>query len=484
MSYFGSTLTSPSYGLTAANINDLIQATLNAQREPIKANNAKKDELNIKKAIYSDMKSKLSALATVVEELNKPVTVDEDTIFQRVAATSSDSSVVTATAEYPATAGSYDIEVTHIAKAHRIHSTAEISDSSADLEKAGTFTFSGRGEEDSDIVITVESGDSLEDIRDAINAAEYADGEEISASIVKGDHYYLVIEADSTGTENAIDASNTTGDDILSYIGILNSAGDDFEAGAVLQEALDADFTVNGIQITNRGSNTIEDVISGVTLNLLSETEGSDTATATIEVASNLSAIRSRIGAFINNLNSTLSYLNSKTGTTVDREKEVYTRGALAGDTIFSRLKMELVRALSTMVAGDSADDPQSMYDIGITVGDGLAISLDVDELNSALESNFDQVVDLFDGVMQEYTTILEPFTTEVSSSNTLDLYTESIETKIDNIDSRNERMEKLIEAREYSLIKQYSGLYMQSMQLKDTESVLLSIYSGFSGYA
>jgi len=480
MTYFGSTLTSPSSGLTASNVNTLIQNVLYAERAPIRVNTAKKDQLNVRKAIYSDLKSKLSALAAIVEDLNKPSDTDEDTIFQSVSATSSDTGVLTATATYPAADGKYTIEVTTLAKAHRVHSTAEISDSSADMEKAGTFTIAGRGEDSSDVVITVESGDSLEDIRDAINAAEYADGKEITASIVMGDYHYLVLESASTGTSNEISVSNTTGDDILSDIGILNVAGDDFETGAVLQGAVDADFTVNGIQITNRGSNTIDDVISGVTFNLLSETEGTDKAISEIEVDTNLSAISSKISAFVSNLNSTVAYLKAKTNTVVDQDTKTYTRGALANDSIFSRLKLELVRTLSTKVAGAEADDPEYLSLIGITVGTDLEISLDTSVLNTALESNFDHVVDLFDGVMQEFTAKLEPFTTETASLNTLDIYSDVIDTRIENIDSRIERRERFLILREEMLIKQYSGLYMQSMQIKETEGILLSIYAGF----
>lgn len=481
MNYFGSMLTSPSSGLTAANVNKLIQSMLYAERAPIRVNTIKKDELNVRKAIYTDLKSKLSTLAAIVEDLNKPSGSDEDTVFQNMSAASSDTSVITATATYPAAAGKYTIEVTTLAKAHRVRSTAAISDGSADLGKAGTFSLEGRGDSGSDVVITVVNGDSLEDIRDAINAATYADGKEVTASIVMGDYDYLILESASTGASNVITASNTTGDDILSDIGILNVAGDDFEAGAVLQGAVDADFTVNGIQITNRGSNTIDDVISGVTFNLLSETEGTDKAISEIDVDSNLSAIRSKISAFVSSLNSTVAYLGAKTGTVIDQDTKTYTRGALANDSIFSRLRLGLVRTLSTKVAGADAGDPEYLSLIGITVGTDLKISLDTSILDAALESNFDHIVDLFDGVMQEFTTKLEPFITEISSLNTLDLYSGAVDTRIDNLDNRIERTEKLLKIREKMLIKQYSWLYMQSMQIKETESILLSIYTGFS---
>ena len=532
MAYFGSSLTAPSSGLTAANINTLIQQTLSAQREPIKTLTARKDTLNVEKAVYSDLKSKLSTLKSVIENL---MSDDDDTVFDDVSTTSSDSDVVTATATSSALNGNYTINVKTLAEAHRVSSDSGATSASAALGLDGTFTLNGAD-------ITIAADDSLEAIAAAINAAEYGEslsfsvgldykseldsglvsaelradfaaqgitlsedatasiktedsrwlitdhgkkysvrdggtqldiykgGREVAATIVDN---YLILEGVSTGLDQELVASG----DILkgsltagTGLGILDADGD-FIADQE-RAAADASFTVNGLTVT-RGSNTgLDDVMDGVTLNLLSVAE------AELEVVQDHAAISAKISAFVNNLNSTVSYLKAKTGTTADVEKQTYTRGALAGKTIFSMLKMDLIMAPGEQVAG------RSLADIGITIGDGLEVSLDTSKLNTELESNFDGVVQLFDGVMQEYLTILEPFTVKTSSSNTIDLYSDSVETKIENIDDRIERMEKLLLVKEEMLIKQYSGLYMQSMQLQEQQQSLFSLYASFSTYA
>lgn len=469
---FGSSLASPSSGLTAANIDTLIKATLNAQRGPINTLTAQKDELNIKKAVCSDLKSRLSTFKGVVEDLTS---YDADTVFDNVKATSSDTDVVTATATSSAASGTYSIEVTNLAKAHRVWSEQQDSSSEA-LDLSGTFSLNG-------VSITVETDDSLTDIMNAINNADYADGKEFVATIVDKQ---LIIEAASTGTSNELDASDTDGTILSgtkaagSGLGILDAPEGDFIASRE-RAAEDASFDVNGITVTRASNTDLDDVIDGVSLNLLSETEGTDKAESELEVSPDYAAIRAKISAFVSNLNSTLSYLKEKTQTTADQDNNTYTRGALAGGTVFSRLRADLVAALRTQGPSGWAE---YLEDIGITVGDGLELSLDESTLNSMLESNFADVVQLFNTVMEKYVSILEPFTTSTSSSNTMDLYTDSIETKVENIDSRIERMERMLELKEEMLIQQYSGIYMRSMQMQDQQSVLLSIYSGFSATA
>ena len=139
---------------------------------------------------------------------------------------------------------------------------------------------------------------------------------------------------------------------------------------------------------------------------------------------------------------------------------------------------------LRTQVTGGSEDDPQYLADIGITIGSGLEISFDTSEFNSALESNPEGVEQLFDGVMAQFLSTLEPFTTQTSASNTIDLYKGSINTKIENIDERIERMEGLLRVKEEMLTRQYSALYIQNVQFNQQQLNMVGIYSSFSATA
>jgi len=458
MALIGSSTTSSSSStssLTVNFLNSLITATIAAQRQPIDTLKAQKDQLNINRAIYSDLKSKLTDINSIVGNLRS----GENTIFDNKSATSSSSSNLTATAASSAVNGTYTISITDLAKAHRIRSDQQTSATEA-LNLSGTFTINGKD-------ITVETTDSLQGIVNAINNTEYDEGKSVSASIVNN---YLVIDAGTTGADNKIAASDTSGT-VFESLGVLDGA--DFKT--TLQDALDASFTVNGINVTRASNTGLDDVINGVTLNLLDKTEN----TVTLKVQSDYTSIRAKVSAFVSNLNSTLSYLGTKLRTTANPENKTYTRGALAGDTIFSSLRMSLISTLRTHVTGSAEGDPEYLADIGITIGSGLTISLDTSKLDSAIGSNLNGVIGLFDGVMDKFESLLKPFVTSNSASNTLDLYKNSVNTKIGNIEKRVKIMETALNKKQEALVKQYSSLYIQNVEFASQQYSLLSgVYS------
>jgi len=440
--------------LTTNFLNSLIASTLAAQRQPITTLNSQKDQLNVKKAIYSDLKSKLSTLNSIMDDLKSN---SASTVFDNKTANSSDSSKLTATATSSAVNGTYTISITDLAKAHRIRSDQQSSATSA-LNLSGTFTLNGKS-------ITVGVTNSLQDIVNSINNTEYDEGKGVSASIVNKN---LVIEAKTTGEDNKITASDTSGT-VLASLGVLD--GGDFKT--TLQDALDASFTINGVTATRASNTGLNDVIDGITLNLNGKTEGTNTITLTVQ--KDYIAIRAKVGAFVSNLNSIISYLGTKTKTVANLDNKTYTRGALTGDTIFTSLKMSLFAKLRTQVTGSVEGDPEKLADIGVTVGSSLALSLDTSKLDSAVGSNLDGVVRLFDGVMAQFKSVLDPFITSNSGSNTLDLYSNSVNTKIQNIDKRVHSMETALSKKEAALVKQYSALYIQNIQFTSQQYSLLN---------
>ena len=451
------TTSSSSSGVSSTYLNSLISNIIKAERQPIDTLSAQKDQLNIKKAIYSDLKNKLLTLESIVGDLKSD---SEDAILDDKAATSSDNGILTATVTSSAANGKYTISITDLAEAHTVSSDSQTSSTEA-LNLSGTFTLNGA-------TIEVETTDSLRDIMEAINNADYETGKEVEATIINN---RLVIKAGSTGTSHQLTASDTTGT-VLTSLGVLD--GGSFKT--TLQAAEDAAFTVNGISVTRESNTGIDDVMDGVTLNLLKETEGADTIDIT--VGPDYTNIRAKVSAFVSNLNSVVSYLTAKTRTSVNQTNQTYTRGALTGEMIFSSLKMSFFSALRTRVTGGSSDDPEYLSDIGITVETGLIVSFDTSEFDTALESNLDGIVQLFDGVMDQFLSVLEPFTTAASSSNMLDLHINSVETRIENIDRRIQIMEENLKKREETLIKQYGTIYAQNAQFTAQQYSILSLFT------
>jgi len=165
-----------------------------------------------------------------------------------------------------------------------------------------------------------------------------------------------------------------------------------------LVEGKDASIVVDDVSITDP-SNTITDVIEGVTLNLVGADEG--TTTVTFKVERDLSAIKSKIQDMVDSFNTVLGYINTQFSYN-DKTEEV--GGILFGDGTLSSVKSDLINIVTETITGASSDFNRLSL-IGITLDltnteegyySDLTLSIDDDKLNDALETNFDDVRKLF----------------------------------------------------------------------------------------
>ncbi len=301
--------------------------------------------------------------------------------------------------------------------------------------------------------VTVSTTDTLNDIRDAINAATYADGNEVTASIVDN---YLTLEAAHTGTVHQLAASDTSGT-VLQTLGVLTSGG---AFKTTLQSALDASFTVGNISVTRSRNTGLDDVISGVTLNLLQE---GASATATLTVARDTTSVHTKISDLLSSLNSVLDYLQQQTQVTVNEEAKTYSRGPLAGQTTFQQLRQDLIKDLTEQLSGVTGNNPSRLSEVGVTLSaDTLHFSIsDSSALDTALASNFQGVANLFDGVMNKVLGHVQPFTT--ADTGFLDTFTAAIDDQTANIDERIAAINKRADRREEQLIQQYGAILGQA---------------------
>ena len=165
-----------------------------------------------------------------------------------------------------------------------------------------------------------------------------------------------------------------------------------------LVEGKDASIVVDDVTITDP-SNTITDVIEGVTLNLV----GADDAatTVTVKVERDLSAIKSKIQDMVDSFNTVLGYINTQFSYN-DKTDEV--GGILFGDGTLASVKSDLINIVTETITGASSDFNKLSL-IGITLDltnteegyyQDLTLSIDEDKLTDALETNFDDVRKLF----------------------------------------------------------------------------------------
>jgi flagellar hook-associated protein 2 len=156
-----------------------------------------------------------------------------------------------------------------------------------------------------------------------------------------------------------------------------------------LQTAANANLEVNGLAVS-RATNTINDVIDGVTFNLFTPTAAG--STARLELNRDTSGIVGKIEALVK------AYKDFEDNVKImsDRASEVEDFGGiLAGDRLLQSVRSQ-VREMLTAVSSTPGSTIKAPRDVGLTFDRNGVLQLDKDKLAAALQNNFDEVAQMF----------------------------------------------------------------------------------------
>ena len=135
---FGISSSSTSSLLNQSYLNALVTQAMAAQQRTYELAQTQRNQLNLTRSVYVDLRSKFSELASAIESLTSGI----GSTFGVKSATSSDESVVKAVATSGAAAGQYELRVNTLAKAHRVGSEQQAYVDQA-LGLSGTFIIGG-----------------------------------------------------------------------------------------------------------------------------------------------------------------------------------------------------------------------------------------------------------------------------------------------------------------------------------------------------
>jgi flagellar hook-associated protein 2 len=226
--------------------------------------------------------------------------------------------------------------------------------------------------------------------------------------------YTMVLATADTG--QTITATTTSGDDVLTGIGV--TAG----LASPLQPSKDAVFTLDGTSIT-RTSNTIDDVIPGVSLDLAGKTNGSDTLT--LNIAQDDSGVTTAVNTFVSAYNALHDYLEAQNA--VSSTGAVASTAYLFGDSTLRAMNTQLQALITgtSATSGGSSGSLSYLSQLGITFNstNDLEVS-DPTALATAVSSNPQALQNFF---QTSYTTsnphlLLLNNTSTVSQNFTLDI--------------------------------------------------------------
>jgi flagellar hook-associated protein 2 len=331
---------------------------------------------------------------------------------------------------------------------------------------AASVTYTAQGAS-----IMVQSSDSLTTIRDRINAASYADGAGVQASIINKS---LVLEAADTGAAHSITASDVAGSP-LGTLGVVKSDG---TFKTTLQAPADAVFTVNGMNISRPGNTGLDDVIDGVSLSLAKE--GAD-ATTTLTVQPNLTNITNQITTMLSKANDVSDYLRNQSQTTTSKDATTgaitYTRGGLAGETVLQSLRQGILSTLLGTMSGAASTSMDQLADLGITMDSSMHFSVtDSSKLQAAVAANPTGVAALMTDRMRALQTKLAPFVGATSGILQADI--DGVDTQSSRIDSQITTVQKRATALQTQLLNQYSTILEMVTQYNQDYAEANSIYT------
>ncbi len=437
-------------------VNSLVSQLLQLERQPLNSLTTKKQTFNDQLSAFGKVKSDLDAFKTAISALK--LNMD----FSAAKATSSNTSLATATAASTASPASYDIKVTQLAQAGVKSMQTGVADPKATMVPpvSGTFDFTvGTGTTQKTFNITLNGTESLEAIRDKINAATVTtDGKTstqtlASASIVNtgtsaAPSYKLVIASTGKGTDNDVVIDS----DLKTALGGFDETK---------QAAKNAMFSVNGLDI-ERSTNSVTDVIDGVTLNLVA---ADSSKPFTLTVARDTEAITKKVNDFVsayNKLTATVSSLHQKGGT-------------LEADNSATSVIYQLQNVFNTP-AKIAGNDLSYLAQVGISFKKDGTLSLDSAAFTKALEKTPDNVISLFTDSDKGFAQRLSSAASNMLNSDGLvDSRIKGLNSRIKTLDANMDRENVRLDNVETRLRRQYANLDSLLGTMKNTSSYLMS---------
>lgn len=354
--------------VTGLDTESIVKGLLDIQQQQIDRMNVRKADIQLKQTAFRSVESKMLSLradtGVLARNSNNPLT--------RLSVTPSDETAVSATASSSAVAGVYRLTVNTTAQAHQVASQG-FADAESQITQ-GTFDIRlGSGDVKS---ITIDANNnSLTGLATAINSS----GAGVSASIVKDSAggatpYRLLLMSTKTGADNAISVTNNlaadSGGAIQPQIDFLTP----------VQEALDASVTMGsgaGAISVSSSSNQFQNVIAGVSFNLLNVSQGQE---ITLTVAKDNAAAVTAVEDFVKSFNDVVQYIddNSK------YDAASGDGGVFLGNQSASRIVQKLRSSVQDTVPGANPL-ANRLSSIGVTFDSKGQLVLNRSKLESAL---------------------------------------------------------------------------------------------------
>lgn len=390
---------------------------------------------------YEEFNSLVSSLQSSLQG------IDELGELTSLAATSTDETVLTAEVTDESFPGSYVINVNNLAVAETSGSDQTFATASAAVA-AGDVDITIDG---TTYNITIDgSNDTLQGVADSINEE------------AEGVYAYVLNTGDGANPYRLMITSEETGDD-----GSFTINGG--TTGLTFTEevtAENAEIEVNGVTVFS-DTNTLQDVVPGVTLTLNSESIGP----VTVAVNRDFEGIEANLQGFVDSYNAVMDFISDEFAYNED-----YGAGILSGDSTLRYVQRTLQNVVTSTFNSGSA--VESLSQLGISTRADGGLSLDSDDLQDALLDNYTEVMDLFTGsgaMLETMDTRLDIFLD--GSDGSLKIKTDGFESTIESLEDKILSEQTRLDRYEQSLVRRFAAMETTLSFFGNTKDYLTALF-------
>jgi flagellar hook-associated protein 2 len=446
--------------------NGLIDATSAAARATrVDPYQKKVTELEETNSAVEDLNTKLVSLRTTLSQFNS---IAGGAVSKLV--TSSKESVATATATNSASNGSYSLTVTDIAKNDTYSFGGPTGSYSLTTDPVATapvgtirFTIGDNASDQETVDVTTTATTSIADFVSQFNSASSkAEASLVNVGTSASPAYRVVISSIYEGEDKGR----------IRLVAMGASA-----AVQTIQQdvATNARFSINGIGTTiTRSTNSISDVISGVTIGLVAA------GSATLKVGEDAATTASKVKDFVDQFNSIVAFVNENN--LVSRQESGKSVSNVFSPLASSRVDDSAVAALKSALSSSTASSGSAVRifaDLGITTQRDGTLLFDSIKFTTAVSNEPSSV-----------STILQSFAdTTTLTGGTIDLYTRfnglfdtvinNNKSQITNLNTQISEAEKAIERQADEMRARFARLESTMGKLQQQQQSLTSALSG-----
>ena len=357
-----------------------------------------------------------------------------------------------------------------------------------DLRLEGQATTEGGSIDGSyEATIAINASDTVNEILQAINGAGIPVNATVLNTGVGATPFKMVFSSEITGADGDL---------------LIDDGGFGLNL-TTLTEAQDAKVFFGSADPTvatliQRSTNTMTDVLQGVTVDLVSASD----SPVTVNISRDTQTIEDKVGEFVAAFNDAIQRIDQYDFFDVDNEQ----RGPLLGNSTTAQVRGALIRVVQGKADGVQTQF-QFLSQVGIKIGANSNLTFDRSRFQDALDDDFDAVVNLFTAFESSTTTtreIEEGVTVAVNTQTfaelgfadlfdqlldgltnsfdgTVTIADETIQSQIDLTNQRIEDFDERLEAKREVLERQFTAMEVALAGLQAQQNGLLSLINNLA---